>query len=686
MALPCLTLGWACVRRVAPCALAALTLSALALLASGTRAAAAQESGSITFATAQPLTLTWAQLLHGKSVEVCNGGAATVPRLRVVLVDFAFTRMGGAVAASRVLTVKTPTHRIRAGDCAPIHIGLTSETAIDPGEYGGSLLLVAAGHGSARLPTTVMTASRKAAAPAGVAEPTTLSIRSSSPWSHHATAVLLVKEPSSTEAPLAIGKGCSTAVPSDSDCPVLGNLYQDAHVVRVSVDGPSRLNTNMGVQEVPIELHALAHAVGSYEGSVTLPGSTQAIKLKLSAKDAWWCAVIALLLGVLLALATQLWNGRWQPRHALLERAEQLRSRYGTKPAAGHERVELDNGKLDEYLKGVEQAIDRYASSVVMFDGTSDAYKAIDASLKLAEDDAVVFRGPGGLSPVLDQLEAEAKATVKLLRFMQVADVPELLKAASELLGGEKLGVGGAMKRVKEAEALLPVLVSWHELMCDFTEHVVWLKMLTGKKVARDKLRCSGVRMSGLRGRLFEVKDASELAALRSSASLWRTLDRIAYLAQTWNVPRPDRSKSPLPRDQDDNLDLKSVGKLELDAIGYFSTKGDALTFDEVLDHPAGVVVEPAKPATLPQPRRLRIVGDVLALATTTVISIVAGLSTFYFTKSFGTFEDYLTVIVVGSAAQTLLKGILNQTSILLHDFAPSSPAVPAMIVAPAPA
>jgi hypothetical protein len=686
MALRCLTLSWAGVRRVAPCALGALTLSMLALLACGVRAAA-QESGSLTFATAQPLTLTWAQLLHGKSIEVCNGGAATVPRIRAVPVDFAFTREGDAVAPSRVLTIKPPTHPIRASECAPIRIALTSETAIDRGEYDGSLLLVAAGHGgSVRLATKVTTASKKAAAPAGVSEPTTLSIHNASPWSHNATAVLLVKEPSPTEAPLAIGKGCGAAAPSDSDCPALGNLYQDARVVRVSVDGPSRFNADKGVQEVPIELHAFQHAAGSYEGSVTLPGSTQAIKLKLGAKDAWWCAVVALLLGVLLALATQLWNGRWQPRHALVERAEQLRSRYGTKPVTGHERVELDSGKLDDYLEGVKQAIARYASSVVMFDGTSDAYKAIDASLKVADDDAVVFRGPGGLRPLLDQLNAEAKATVKLLRFMQVADVPELVKAASELLGGEKLGVGGATKRVKEAEALLPMLASWHELMANFMEHVVWLKALTDTRVAQDKLRCSGVKMSGLRQRLFEVKDGSELAALRSSASLWTTLDRIAYLAQTWNVPRPDRFKSPLPLDRDDNLDLKSVGKLELDAIGYFSAKGDALKFDEVLDHPAGVVVEPAKPATLPEPRRLRIVGDLLALATTTVVSIVAGLSTFYFTKSFGTFEDYLTVIVVGSAAQTLLKGILNQTSILLHDFAPSSPAVPAMIVSRAPA
>jgi hypothetical protein len=154
-------------------------------------------------------------------------------------------------------------------------------------------------------------------------------------------------------------------------------------------------------------------------------------------------------------------------------------------------------------------------------------------------------------------------------------------------------------------------------------------------------------------------------------------------MGQTHGVPRPNRAG---PRDHDGNLDLQAIGTHELEDIGYLSTEGDALTFDEVLAEPVGVVVEPAKPAKLPEPRRLRIVGDCLALATTVAVSIVAGLSTFYFTASFGTFEDYLTVIVIGSAAQTLLKAVLNQTSILLHDIAPTSPAVPARVIAPSPA
>jgi hypothetical protein len=666
-------------------------LSVLALLTFGAGASTATEPGSLTFATAQPLTLTWAQLLHGKTLEVCNGGAATVPRLKVVPEDFQFTRDGAAVAPSQVIAVSSPSRPVRAGDCAPVHIALRSEAPIDAGEYAGSLLLVAAGHGgSARLTTTVTTASKNNAAPAGVTEPVSLSIHNPSPWSHNARATLLLKEPSADEQALTIGNGCSASEPSDSDCPALGNVYQGSSVVRISVNGPSRLNSSKGVQEVPIELHGFQHPVGTYEGVLALPGSTQAVKLKLTANDAWWCAILALLLGVLLALATQLWNGRWQPHSALVERAEQLWGHYGTNPVPGHKRVQIDCGKLEQYVDGVKDAIARYAASVVMFDKTSDAYTAIDASLKLAEADAAVYVGAGGLAPVLDQLEGEVKTTTRVLRRVQVTDIPQILKEASALLGGSKLGVGGASKRVKGGEQLLPVLVAWCELADNFANHVVSLKVLASKAnlekaELKDELTGLGVKMSGLRQQLFEVKDASDLGALRSASRLWTTLDAIALLGQKHNADPHDPQDFDKLADASGNLKMKAPSGQGLKAIGYLAEQGDAFTFDEVIDEPADIVIEPAKPTMLPERKRLRILGDRIVLGVTIVVSTIAGLSTFYFTSSFGAFTDYLTVIAVGAAAQTLLKGVLNQTSILLHDITPSTPVVPAKVLAPTP-
>jgi hypothetical protein len=679
--------GWIGVRR-----LAALTTGVVVLLACDAGQAVAQE-GSVTFATANPLTLTWGELLHGKSVEICNGGGATVPRLRVVPVDFAFTRDSAAVAPANVLTIAPPAHPLRAGDCAALHVSPTSEAPIDAGEYSGSLLLVAAGHGgSARLAMTLTTLAGKSAAPGGVGEPTSLTIANASPWSERANATLLLKTPASGEEALAIGKSCNQAAPNESDCPVLGNLYQGANVVRVSVDGPARANRDEGVQEVPIALHGFQHPVGTYEGSLVLPGSTHAIKLKLTAKDAWWCAVLALLLGALFALAIQLWNGRWQPRATLEERARALPRNYGDENVLD---VTLDRKSIDEYAQQVNVAIAAYAHSIVLFDTTSDAYKAIDASLKLAEEDASVFVGSGGLKPTIEQLDAAVRASTDLLHFLEVSDVPAILKAASELLKGAPLGVGGAKQRLEQAKVLQPALIGWRELACDFMTNVVWLELQTDKvaKDARTKnqppkslLYPVGVRMSALRQRLFEVKSADDLAALRASPALSAALARVAYLGQTLGVPRPDLVE--LRKDaKGGTLGVKSLGKLELDEIGYLSAPGDPFTFKEMLAKPAGVVIEPAKPATLtPHEKRWRRVGDWAILAVTLAISVIAGLSSFYFTKSFGSFTDYLTVIVIGSAAQTLLKAVLNQTTILLHDFAADTPAVPAKVLAPSPA
>ncbi len=694
--LGCVALRRAGGRRLLAVAATALALGALALLALGAPAARAQLTG-MTFETGQPLTLTWGQLLKGKSVGVCNGGPATVARAHVYPVDFAFTREGNAVTPTSVLSVTRP-RPVRAGECVTVRVTLASPAPIDKREYAGSLLLVAAGQGgSTRLSTTVTNLTEKPPAPAGVTEPTSLSIHSAWPWSTNSTSVLLLKAPAAGEEPLSIGKSCNGNGSDEGNCPVLGAVYQGSNVVRISVDGPSHVNRGKGVQEVPIRLHGFSHQVGTYEGTVTLPGATQAIKVKLTAKDAWYCAVLALLLAVGLTLWIQLWNGRWQPRRTLLGRADRLVENYGHRDALG---VRLDGGEVAEYAAEVREAISLYAKSVVMFDSTSDAYKAIETSLKLAEDDANVFAGPGGLLPVIEQLDAQAKATTKMLHFVGVSDVPAILKAASTLLRDAPVGVGGATKRMKEAEALQPTLAAWHELAEEFVTHVVWLKLLTAvapndarsaTPFRRDELYRCGVGLAGYRQRLFAVKGADELAALNASEGLWRTFDEIAFLAQRAGKRRPDLAAArrppgdpQLPLKPDGDLDLERIGTRPLETVGYPTKQGDPLTFAEVLDEPAGVVIEPAKPARLPDPgRRVRQIGDAAVLLLTLIASVVTALSTFYFNKSFGSATDYLTVIVIGAAAQTLLKGVLNQTSILMHDFAPDTPPVPAKVLAP---
>jgi hypothetical protein len=668
-------------RRVTSVALAALLLG-LALLVGAASSASAQESASLTFEVGQPLSLTWGQLVHGKTIQVCNGGRATVARVHAIPTDFAFTRSGVGVAPSKVVAVEPSRRAVRAGECAPLHVLAASEVAPDTGEYAGSLLLVGAGGGSARLATTIVAEPDKAAAPAGVAEPDSLSIASATPWSRGGDAVLLLKQPAAGEVELSVGERCERAAPNMRDCPFIGNLYRGGQIVRVRVIGPSRLNGAEGVQELPVRLHSSAHPVGDFEGALTLPGATQSIKVKLTAKDAWWCAVVALLLGAVFALLVQLWNGRWRPRGALIERKRALTLRYRTSSVPGYPEIELSAAGLTTYLAGINEAIEQYAASVVEFDTTSDAYKAIDASLKLAEDDAAILSGEGGLKRSLDPLKGELQTTIEMLSDKEVADTPEILGVAAEILNGGTLAVGEAIKRKAQAEALLPVLIQWRKLVSRLMTNAVWLKALTanGRLIESGgpdsaMLARAGVELWALRKRLFEVASASDLAAIGSSGAPAQAFARVAYLGVKYEIVEPDPNQAPKAVD----------GKLQLTDLGYVGSKTGAptLTMKRVYANAASVDVQAAEPARLPAPQKLRVVGDSIALLASVAISVVAGLSTFYFSKSFGSFDDYLTVIVIGSAAQTIVKAVLNQTSLLLHDFAPAAPLMPARIVVP---
>jgi hypothetical protein len=102
---------------------------------------------------------------------------------------------------------------------------------------------------------------------------------------------------------------------------------------------------------------------------------------------------------------------------------------------------------------------------------------------------------------------------------------------------------------------------------------------------------------------------------------------------------------------------------------GWFQT-GAAHVFDD------------AKPADIHRSRR--IFGDLIVVAGIAAAALVAALVAVGFGKNFGTLEDYLTVIVIGTAAQTLTGVLVPPVNQLLGDLAgglvdsPAQPAAPA--------
>jgi hypothetical protein len=540
--------GLRCFGRLASVILIALCLLALASLFGGAEPAGAQNTSGVTFQSGAPLSLSMARLVHGMQVKVCNGSARRISRFSVIPTDFRFTRNGRAAAPASVVAVRRLRGAIPAGACAAVSIHIRSPKTIDAGEYTGTLLLVGAGGGSARLTMTVMNVKETAAKPDAATEPATLSITSPSPVSGGGDTMLLLKSATEGESKLAIGEGCDPAAPTEQACPFIGNLYRGSQIVRVRVIGQSKPNLASGVQEVPVRLHSSDHPVGDFAGTVTLPGSSPPIKVKLTAKDAWWCAVIALLVGVLVTLAIQLWNGRWQPKDALLERARALPARYGDSSGAGEPTITVSKKGLRAYRKAVQRSIEQYASSVVEFDTTSAAYKAIDASLKLAEEDAVVLTSKSGLARAIGTLEREAIATTNSLHAKEVMDVPEILRLAAEMRKRVPLQVGEATKRANQADELLPTLVEWHKLASRLLANVVWMQALASNArlaTRRSTLTRIGVDLWTSRQRLFEATRPSEIAAVGSSKTLARAFERIAYLAAETGLQYGSKSGGP---------------------------------------------------------------------------------------------------------------------------------------------
>ncbi|HXM86301.1 MAG TPA: hypothetical protein VN889_01580, partial [Solirubrobacteraceae bacterium] len=514
--------------------------------------------------------------------------------------------------------------------------------------------------------------------PPAATEPANASIRSATPFSETGDAKLLLKQSSAAEAELSAASACHGAQ-AESDACFIGNLYRGTRALGVWVSGPVSVGDH--VLELPIRLKGSSHPVGAYEGSVTLPGTSRPIKLKLTAEDGWWCAVIALLIGAGLALIGQLWNGHTRPKHALLARNRALISQYGADPLARHAHIRPDESDVLDYTEELQSAIRLYAASVVMLDEKSAAYAAIERALKLAEDDASVFKG--ALAPALDRLAAETQLTIKMLNGKQVSDVPQILRQAADLLGARELRVGEATQRAKQAEQLAPLLAAWRNLATRILTNAVWLKALEGKlrprrsaqaKAELSELVYAGIELNAVRTSLFESTDEAELATIRTSVPLAQALGRIALTASRQDVKEPADNTSP----------SEVAGDLE--RVAYDAPQGSALTETTVEKARAKADVRRARPAALPSRRPWVLVGDSLVLLFTFGASIVAGLSTFYFNKTFGSAEDYLTVIVIGTAAQTLLKVVLNQTSVLLHDISPDMPVVPARVLPPAPA
>lgn len=678
---------------------ARLAVVVLALVAPA--ALAQDDQVGLAFRDVRPLMLGWEEAsAPGGRAEVCNLGPGVAQDLQLTTSGFGFmsTRAGASEAEpvpdADVVSVmfdndppasgSAALERLASGECREVVITRVGMD-LDAGSYDGALVVTGARGGIARLTVTIAGPSAAPATPelAGAADPVALSgdrdgFGEDSVSLNAGGKLLLAPK---TAATVKLGASCEPdTLDDETKCPLAGNLYNGSHVARVYVAGKAQDNSVAGPATLPVRVLGAGHP-GTFTGSLDLAATPAKadddVKVTLTVTDHWIRAVLALLVGLAVALLPQLWLRRWRPKDTLHARHDEFEQGYRNGLAAFENRPTKFAGmaapsptQVDEASADNKAAIDRYAKSTVYFDATNDAYKEVDKSLKLVETDIAYWSETDGLYAALDGLDAEFEKLLSMLPRFGAPEEPAIVSTLAATLKGRELKVGGALRLAEKAKEAKALAAQWRELAETVLRYELWSRRLTGAvhdgwpPGDRAQLLEAQIRIAEARRELRAVKDVAQLEQIGTKADLWRTYDRLARLGAPRDIWETEGPAEPagvdilLPQVVGEHFAIPDVSPAH---------KAARIAEEEAPD------ATPAKAVTFNQSTRMLF--DAAVIALTLVVGVVVGLATFYFGKTWGTFTDYLTVIVAGAAAQVFLTGIVAAVEKLL-------PAVPEKLIA----
>jgi hypothetical protein len=600
------------------------------VVAAPVRAQAPDEEG-LAFLDSRPLTLDAA-----RTPQLCNVGseAATDPEVR--LTGFGFARPDAApVPPADVIEVSSLPDSIAPGTCPELTVKLRPGATLGSGKYEGVLAVTAPRAGVARLAVTVDVAPT-AATPAGATETAALeAVRFG--WGGDAhlddDARYLPLDQPTGKKELNVGAGCEDEEPDPGDTSecFLGTVFNGPERALVYAAGPVRARGD-GPALLPLRVQDVGEA-GEYEGTLTLgPGAE--VKVKLTVRSGVGSAILALVLGAVIAILLQLWGARWRPLFDLARRRAKLPRLYSEAGTAvqscmpGFSPPAAD--VIATYTEKVRAEVKKYRRSTLLFDTASDAYKEIDKSLRLAEDDADFLKRDDGFCRALQDLTAKLE---------ELRATPAVARTGASLLKPQPLGIGDATERARKATAHCELIDEWIALARRREAHQRWYLALEAQSANMDEAdqrRLEDVRakLDEVRAELMEVKDAAELAAVRTASEVQSLYHELAYLGSRYGVPHPG-----------DRADVESA-------------RFPGETVADLVERALGARVRAAKPAGMIG--TWRSIGDAVAFAVSVAIAIATGLAAFYFGEAWGTFEDFVTVVLVGTAATALSKAILD--------------------------
>jgi hypothetical protein len=665
--------GVATVTRLILVATAALlAVPGLAPAASGARS-----ESEILFRDERAMSIQSGQLKQTRTVVLCNSSASVATRLTWSLVGFEFTKAGAPVSADAVIALEGARSRLNAGSCSAARITVTANPGIDAGAVPGQLVVTSAGKGTARVNISVAGPASTVVPTQGAAATIELTATQWVPFldivSVDGDGALALKAPPK-------GKSLEVAAPGA----FIGNLVNGPHVASVFVKGKPDKKDSEGVWLLPIEVRRANHP-GDYEGTLTPTASAaedQTVKTKITVTDFWLWAVLAVVLGAAIVVLPTLYIRRWRLESELHERHRALPSGYSAAGQEFHRRFPVlreiqppTEADVARYTQEADTAIRAYAESTWYFDTTSDAYEKIVESLDAADEDVKCLAEADGLGETLDELNGRlTRLAGDLAAHLPIDRQPAVALTTSALLRPGQLAVGEARIRKQKAKRAIATIGEWTELAQSLARYEAWYGALeklsppSQRKFPPDDLAALSkiwAEIGEAKNELLEAADAAAIAKLGIPERLTAIYGQLAVLGASWSVwvvSEPDDSGGTWPKlTLVDNGVSSDISTEIRETVAEIQGKLPAVARDPQSwrqNADALVVISAAKTVELGKIKRF--VGDAMVVALSVATGVVTSLSAFYFGKTFGTWEDYVTVIFVGTAAQAFLKPITD--------------------------
>jgi hypothetical protein len=636
-----------------------LRRSTVLLVAAALSPASASGAG-LQFTNAQPLDLSWSQLGGGAAaptpraqLELCNRSGKRLTPIAVRPVGFGFTGANVTSDAS-VLAVTSDQLSLGGDSCTTVRLsarvppkaGVTYDGVIVASAPGGNLARFRLRVSGPETPSEV--------APEAAADPQALAATRKVPggdaeFGDHTD--LLVVDPGDP----------GPALPAHGP---LGIVTAGSDTATVYADGDADSNGN-GALRLPIRI-AGADRAATYSGKLTLTGvehrgdkDAPNVTVSIVVQDHVFWAILAIIIGLLLPFGTAALLRRILPIGLLEDDRDHALDEYDAAEASFKARwggtfpgyAAPDPDQRARFVGEIAADIKEAKKAGLMLDLDGETWKAARKAVADARADATVFGGGGhdDLGPTLMRLDAALDAAEHAGAgfFADNARRPPFFADGRALLQGGSLPVGGAgvaLEKVKAATALAErwtdlverAGAAWRWLMhfpLDDPDVQTWIK-----------------RLDEAAWLLLQTDDADQLreqAIARRLDRIERNLLRLATANGWWRPGDPEPEAEVM------------VGVLPFDQEGRHDAgfDPDQLSEGELRDRwlslvPAHSRVH-AKQASL-------LALQLLVLTVALALGILAGLREVYFGKSFGTLDDYLALILLGSVSAVVTPFIAN--------------------------